>query len=148
MQKQLDDRKRQQMEAIKLLSDWSKWLITVETGGIVGIISVINFEKFKAAPLPIWLAAVMTLLIFTAFCFLVSIYNACLGLFSLPDITQRLITSEEDSIFEMQDEEFKVKLADYNRRQYLSFVAGLTSFALALFAWLIGGAIIPVLSNH
>jgi len=29
---ELSLRQKQQMEALKLLSDWSKWLVTIETG--------------------------------------------------------------------------------------------------------------------
>jgi hypothetical protein len=139
--------KKQQMEAIKLLNDWSKWLITVETGGIVGIISIINFDKFKTSSLPLWLTVVAMLLITTGMSFLFSIYFACMALFSLPDITQRLSDSPENSIFEMQDSEFKVKLADYVRKQYMGFRVGLSVFAIALLVWLIGGLLVPSIYN-
>jgi hypothetical protein len=139
--------KKQQMEAIKLLNDWSKWLITVETGGIVGIISIIKFDKFKTSSLPLWLTVVAMLLITTGMSFLFSIYFACMALFSLPDITQRLSDSPENSIFEMQDSEFKVKLADYVRKQYMGFRVGLSVFAIALLVWLIGGLLVPSIYN-
>jgi hypothetical protein len=139
--------KKQQMEAIKLLNDWSKWLITVETGGIVGIISIINFDKFKTSSLPLWLTVVAMLLITTGMSFPFSIYFACMALFSLPDITQRLSDSPENSIFEMQDSEFKVKLADYVRKQYMGFRVGLSVFAIALLVWLIGGLLVPSIYN-
>ena len=72
------------LEALKLISDWAKWLITIETGAIALIGAIIRAEFAGAAPRVRTLAA-------AAVCsFVISITAAAMLLLTLPDIAQRL----------------------------------------------------------
>lgn len=72
------------MEGLKLVSDWAKWLITVETAAI-GIIGA--YLKGNTAVLPRFVKLVSTVAIGS---FVISIAAAALLLLSLPEIAQGL----------------------------------------------------------
>jgi len=72
------------MEALKLISDWAKWLITVETAAIA-IIGA--YLKGNSAVLPRFVKLLSTVSIGS---FVLSIAAAALLLLSLPEIAQRL----------------------------------------------------------
>jgi hypothetical protein len=72
------------MEGLKLISDWAKWLITVETAAI-GVIGA--YLKGNTTVLPNLVKVVSTIAIGS---FVVSIATAALLLLSLPEIAQQL----------------------------------------------------------
>jgi hypothetical protein len=72
------------MEGLKLISDWAKWLITVETAAI-GLIGV--YLKGNTVALPRLVKVLSTVSIGS---FVISIAAAALLLLSLPEIAQRL----------------------------------------------------------
>jgi hypothetical protein len=72
------------MEAIRLISDWGKWLVTIETAAIA---IVGAFFTTNQPPLP-GLAKVFGTLAVGSF--LVSIAAAAVLLLTLPEITQNL----------------------------------------------------------
>jgi len=72
------------LEGVKLISDWAKWLITVETAAI-GIIGA--YLKGNVVRLPPLVKSFLTVAVGS---FVVSIAAAALLLLSLPEIVQRL----------------------------------------------------------
>jgi hypothetical protein len=130
MAEELSLLQKQQMEAIKLLSDWSKWLITLETASIAGILSILKATDHSKRSIVISLALLITIL-----CFLFSIFKACKMLFSLPNIVQYLPESKSATIDKMSDEYFEGELFDLAKWQYLSFLYGLGSLAVAIVIW-------------
>lgn len=72
------------MEGLKLISDWAKWLITVETAAI-GVIGA--YLKGNTEALPRTVKILSTLAVSS---FVVSIAAAALLLLSLPEIAQGL----------------------------------------------------------
>jgi hypothetical protein len=72
------------MDALKLISDWAKWLITVETAAI-GLIGA--YLKDNPAVLPKTVKLISTIAVGS---FVVSIAAAALLLLSLPEIAQQL----------------------------------------------------------
>jgi hypothetical protein len=126
--------KKQQMEAIKLLNDWSKWVITIETAAIAGIFTVMK-ELSKIPAASPWLRgctiASSLLLLGALISFIVSIHYAGQLLFSLPGIVEQLPDAKEESINEMQDQYMNADILTYERRQFKLFVAGLVFVAAA-----------------
>ena len=120
--------KKQQMEAIKLLNDWSKWVITIETAAIGGIFAVLKELSAVRGPglsLQICAIALNLLLLAAVTAFLVSIFSAAQLLYSLPGIAEQLPKSTKDSINEMKDEYMSGSILTYEKRQYNWFVTGL-----------------------
>jgi hypothetical protein len=124
--------KKQQMEAIKLLNDWSKWVITIETAAIAGIFAVLK-ELSSARGSGLWLqicAVALNLLLLAAVAaFILSIYNAAQLLYSLPGITEQLPKSTKESINEMKDDYMGKDIFTYEKRQFIWFVTGLVLVA-------------------
>ena len=121
--------KKQQMEAIKLLNDWSKWIVTLETGAIAGILAWLKSTSV-AGQLPLWKIVPTLLLALGVICFAVSIYYAAQLLFSLPDIAEQLPDANEESINEMTGNYMGASILHYEKRQWWLFVCGL-SFTIA-----------------
>jgi hypothetical protein len=131
------------MEAIKLLNDWSKWIVTLETGAIAGILAWLKPASTSpgygsAGHLWVWgwKIAPTLVLAFAAICFAISIYYAAQLLFSLPDIAEQLPDAVEQSINEMTGNYMGAGILHYEKRQWWLFVCGL------VFA--IGGALANV----
>lgn len=161
MEEELSLQKKQQLAALNMMSDWSKWLITLETGGIAGVFSIIKFTDYTATIKGPWSLAISFFLIVTALCFLFSILNACCLLCSLPDIVESLhksdsppenekfgnkikrflydkidkIQSSEDSINNMRSPYFIFRLYVYQTWQYISFLTGLACITFSLILW-------------
>ena len=72
------------LEGLKLISDWSKWLITIETGAIAIIGAVIKVEN---APVPCLAKVFATT---STISFLISVAAAAMLLLTLPEIAQML----------------------------------------------------------
>ena len=128
--------KEQQMEAIKLLADWSKWLVTVETAGAVALFSLVNLRPGHFVT--IWGFPVVPALTVVAVAFFAhSALCAAKVLVSLPDIAQNLVSKwqGEDDIYEMKDPHMQ-KLLNYVIPQFRSFKIGLLFVLLAAVAML------------
>jgi hypothetical protein len=84
-----EDVRKAKVEAIKLLSDWSKWLVVVETAAITGIGGMIFLGKVHVEPCGArWLAIACTLI--GCILFVASIYFACVLLASLSNLLQKV----------------------------------------------------------
>ena len=129
------------MEAIKLLNDWSKWIVTLETGAIAGILAWLKPLSGPAGHLQPWDWKMLPtlLLAFAAICFAISIYYAAQLLFSLPDIAEQLPDANEESINEMTGNYMGAGILHYERRQWWLFVCGL--------AFTIAGALTAVFAS-
>jgi hypothetical protein len=139
MAEELNLAQMQKMEAIKLLSDWSKWLITIETGGIAGIVSFLDFKNFNPNSQSPGLTIASVILAFASILFVGSIWSACLVLLSLPRIAELVPdpkSNPELSIYDMRDEDFQL-LKFYAGNQYKFFVAGLALVAASILAWVL-----------
>ncbi len=126
--------KKQQMEAIKLLNDWSKWVITIETAAIAGIFEVMKeLGTIQAASLSLkgFNVALDLLLSLGVISFVLSIFYAGQLLFSLPDIAEQLPHAKEKSINLMKGAFMGADILTYEKRQFYCFVAGLIFVALA-----------------
>jgi hypothetical protein len=82
------DKNNKTMGGLKLVSDWAKWLITIESGAIAVIGGLIKLGQ----PSPTYWEAVFATLAIV--CFLVSIATAALLLLSLPEIAQKFDPDE------------------------------------------------------
>jgi hypothetical protein len=123
------------MEAIRILSDWSKWIVTLETAAIAGILTWL--KPISEEHLRGWAIVPNVLLALAAVCFAVSIYYAAQLLFSLPDIVEQLPDAKEGSINEMAGNYMGDGILLYEKRQWSFFVGGLAfviAGALALLA--------------
>ena len=113
------------MEALKLLNDWSKWIVTLETGAIAGILAWLKSTSVSAdgsvGHLRLW----ECILAFAVICFAISIYYAAQLLFSLPDIAEQLPDASEESINEMTGNYMGANILHYEQRQWWLFVCGL-----------------------
>jgi hypothetical protein len=71
------------LEALRLISDWAKWLITIETGAIATIGAMVKGGDVPSAQQRgLATAAVL--------CFVASICSAAVLLLSLPEVAQNL----------------------------------------------------------
>jgi len=125
------------MEAIRILSDWSKWIVILETAAIAGILAWL--KPISAGQLRGWAIIPNILLALAAVCFAVSIYYAAELLFSLPDIVEQLPDATESSINEMAGNYMGAGILVYESRQWKSFVGGL--------AFVIAGALALLVVN-
>ena len=88
-------RATQTIEAVKLLADWAKWLITIETTAIAAVALVSTVHD------PYTRGVVSVLASGAVLCFVLSIISATLLLRSLPGIMQTIEPSQ--SIWETED---------------------------------------------
>ena len=72
------------MEALKLVSDWSKWLVTIETLAIALLGSLFTSSKIEIPKLAKKLGTAALV------CFVISIVAAAMLLLTLPEIAQSL----------------------------------------------------------
>src|SRR5688572_29619869 len=70
------------LEALRLVSDWAKWLITIETGAIATIGAIVKGNDATLQQRGFATAAVL--------CFVASICSAAVLLLSLPEVAQTL----------------------------------------------------------
>jgi hypothetical protein len=134
-QKELSIEKKQQMEAIKLMAEWSKWLISIETAGVGGVVALA-----KLVELPGWeRKLVLVPLLLTALCFLGSILYASYVLFTLPTLVERLPIEDSPRLLDMTGETvngpYRWSVGEHAKWQYLLFDAGLGLLAVALVSW-------------
>lgn len=118
------------MEALKLLSDWSKWLVTIETGAVFAALLKFSETSPGLRGLASFVIAIGAIL-----CFLFSIVSAGRLLYSIPGVVEALPQATEDHIDhidEMKDWSLKTPLITHERHQWLSFLRGLCLFVLAM----------------
>lgn len=113
------------IEALKLINDWAKWLITIETGAIALIGSLFTSNKVRG----LYLEKVFGMLAVS--CFVVSIIAAALLLWTLPEIAQRLKPDEniwmtKDSIAKQL---FRLNTQGFAILESLFFILGILSLA-------------------
>ncbi len=72
------------MDALKLVSDWSKWLVTIETFAIALLGSLFTTSKVELSKLAKSLGTTSLV------CFVISIVTAAMLLLTLPEIAQNL----------------------------------------------------------
>lgn len=72
------------LEALRLISDWAKWLITIETGAIALIGATLKADGVARSQSARMLASAAIV------CFVVSIVAAAVLLLSLPEIAQSI----------------------------------------------------------
>ena len=125
-----DNDKSTALEGLKLISDWAKWLITIESAAIALIGTVINADKGAPPHL------VKILITVAIVCFLVSIAAAALLLLSLPEIVQNLrsdrnIWMTQDSII---GRVFHATIQGFAILESLFFGLGLVCFSAAVIA--------------
>jgi hypothetical protein len=124
---ELSLRQKQQMEALKLLSDWSKWLVTIETGAVFAALL-----KFSETPTGLRGVGSFVIAIGAILCFLFSIVSAGRLLYSIPGVVEALPHATEKHIDEMKDWSLKTPLITHERHQWFSFLWGLCLFAVAM----------------
>jgi len=113
------------LEALKMINDWSKWLITIETGAIAIIGSVIRLDSVSSSLLAKVFASASIVF------FLGSIATAALLLLSLPEIAQMLRPDENiwltrDSII---GRVFRMGTQDFANFESFFFGAGMICFS-------------------
>lgn len=118
------------LEGLKMISDWSKWLITIETGAIAIIGGVIKLDSVSSSLLAKVFATASIIF------FLGSIATAALLLLSLPEITQTLrpdtnIWLTRDSII---GRVFRMGTQDFANFESFFFGAGMICFSALIIA--------------
>jgi len=118
------------LESLKLVSDWAKWLTTIETGVVALVGSFFTSDKVRGS----FIEKLFGIL--SVSCFVVSIIAAAMLLWTLPEIAQRLrsdtnIWMTEDSIarelFRLNTQGFAVMLT-------LFFILGLLFLTALIFS--------------
>ena len=123
------------LEAIKLLADWSKWLVLVQTGAISVSGALWKPEVVEGASILSKILMTTTML-----CFAFSILAASYLLKSLPATAQRLPPPEGQDIYLMGTYEGTKGIPLYrvaNAETY-SFVAGFIFFTLTVISFMWG----------
>jgi hypothetical protein len=111
-----------QLEAVKLIADWAKWLVTIETAGLAVIGGVL---KAGDNALPISARVCLTMAVSS---FVVSIAAAAFFLLSLPEITERL-SGGHGSVWLREDSVIGIRLQTLAIVESLFFGVGVVAFA-------------------
>lgn len=120
MIEKLSIKQSQQMEAIKHLADWCKWLVTLETAAIGGVFAAVKF----LTPLTDCLKTLtVILLLLSAISFAVSIFWAAYLLFGIPELIEQLPETKTSSINEMKSKYLSFGLITSQKWIYYSFCA-------------------------
>lgn len=126
------DLKARRIDALKLIADWSKWVVTIETLSI-GVIG--TFMKGSGAGVAKYGAAACVVL------FVVSIICAAFALLSLPASVEEISDGEQDKVWNRvcmvgphTSRLWKVVAA-----QFLLFVLGIVVFGMVVAVGLVLG---------
>ncbi len=121
----------QQADAIKLIGEWSKWMVAVETGAIAVIISLAKGEHMTSHLMIIPLSYSVAIL-----CFMFSAIIAAMVLVSLPAAVQDI--RDNDSVWDRPCTVFgyfgKLPFWMAAKVQFLSFVVGVLAFGFGAIA--------------
>ena len=143
------------LDALKMLSDWSKWSVTVQTA-LIAAIGLVLKPSDQSSLKGIGGGLVVFFGILAVLCFMRSIFCASFLLLSIPGKIAVLATwvNPKDELY-YQDDQFLLmpaydrNLFYYVRNQYLAFVWGLGLFSAFAILLLIGikslNAIAPAL---
>jgi hypothetical protein len=122
------EKKERQQEAIKVLAEWSKWLVTLQPAAIVAIGALIKLgpEEPLSFAAKVW---VITSLLF----FVLSIVAASFVLGALPTMVERLPSSasDEKGVYDMSVY-FIFRLWHLILAEHAFFVLGILSFSVFL----------------
>lgn len=110
--------KAEQKEALKVLADWTKWLVTLETGSIGAALA---FAKASTEARD-WFGPASAMLGIASLCY--SIYWAVYLVYGIPEIIEQLPGSEESSINEMKSERLSYNLFTCQVHMYRAAAAG------------------------
>ena len=103
----MSNHKPEQKEALKILADWTKWLVTLETGTIGATLAFakghVNVSDWIAS-----IFAVSTFLGIVTLCY--SIFWAVYLVYGIPEIIEQLPESNKSSINEMQSDRLSYDL--------------------------------------
>ena len=118
------------LEGLRLISDWAKWLITIETAAIAIIGVAFKQEGIR----PPFVSKVLATVAIVAF--VISIAAAALLLLSLPEIAQRLqadtnIWMTRDSVL---GRVFGMNTQDFGTIESFFFGVGVVTFAALIVA--------------
>lgn len=118
------------LESLKLISDWAKWLTTIETGVIALIGSFFTSDKVRASFIVKFFGTL------SVFCFVISIIAAAMLLWTLPEIAQKLRPNEniwmtEDSVTRRL---FRMNTQSFAIFESLFFILGLLFLAALIFS--------------
>jgi hypothetical protein len=117
----MSNNKSEQKEALKVLADWTKWLVTLETGTIGATLA---FAKGHVNVLD-WIASVFAASTVFGIAFLCySIFWAVYLVYGIPEIIEQLPASKESSINEMQSHRLSYNLFHCQVRIYWAGAAG------------------------
>jgi len=109
------------MAALKSLTDWTKWLVTLETA-IIG--ATFSLAKGQIRPLHTlaYISAAVTFLGILALCF--SVFWGVYLIYGVPEIMEQLPDSKRASINDMQSSRLSHNLFYCQVRMYRSFALG------------------------
>ncbi|PNY37571.1 hypothetical protein C2E31_07125 [Rhodopirellula baltica] len=114
------------LDALKLLADWSKWIATTQSAVItlIGYSTVSGSVSIKESAYPIWVIAAM-------FCFLISLISASFILFALPGIAQRLPPPDGQDVLTMGTLNGSgIRLFVYSAVQFACFALGISCLVI------------------
>jgi hypothetical protein len=121
------------LESIKLLSDWAKWLTTIQTGVIALIVSLFTSKNIQISLID------KVFSVLSISCFVLSIVAAAMLIWTLPTIAQSIrpnmnIWNTGDSValrlFRMNTRRFSIALTGF-------FLFGLLFLTLLIFSIII-----------
>ena len=118
--------KSEQKEALKVLADWTKWLVTLETGTI-GATLALGKGHVNVLDRIAFVFAASTVLGIASLCY--SIFWAVYLVYGIPEIIERLPASTKSSINEMQSDRLSYNLFHCQVRIYW---AGAVGFLLCI----------------
>ncbi len=121
---QLSSDKNDYMEATKLVNDWSKWMVTIETASIIVIGGFVKDLK------PIDDLNIKFLIVLSISSFMVSIVAATSLLIALPGAAQRFPPPSGTDLGDMSSPRsyFQISIRHWGSIQQIFFLLGLLSF--------------------
>lgn len=129
MRQESEEKLSNELEALKLLNDWSKWLVTIETAaiGIIGTLLKLG-KQDRSIGQSQWLIAVASI-----GCFMVSIVAASWLIMSIPGMAQRIgRPSQVQDVFRKNTyfgrARIRLRLDTVTGVQLIFFLAGLLFF--------------------
>lgn len=115
---------------MKQLSDWCKWLVTLEIAAIGGIFAFIPFlAKYTGGAVE---AAVLSLLALSVLLLFFSIFWCAYLLFGVPEIIEQIPFFDVDSINQLKSNYLSYSLLTSQRNIFWSFVGAIIALSLAV----------------
>jgi hypothetical protein len=117
----MSNTKSEQKEALKILADWTKWLVTLETGTIGATLAFAKGHVNLVDSIAI-VFATSTVLGIASMCY--SIFWAVYLVYGIPEIIEQLPAAKESSINEMRSDRLSCDLFHCQVRIYWSGAVG------------------------